>query len=233
MGSGHGSDATLSSPGRKQENEMKLGKLCLAVVLVGLSGSVGAAQTTAAHAALRRGNEKYAQALYNIGVCYYELWRTEDAIVAYRLALKAGAGRYARAAYALGVALEDADRPGEAQAAYRQAITADVNSAPAYYRLALLVANRGDYKAAADLFREAIGRGQGPFPTSHSNLGVMLALTGHLREAESEFELALQQTEGTFPEASYNLRLCRSLLAASPSGQLGSLQMVATAELGR
>ena len=51
--------------------------------------------------------ERYAQSLYNIGVCYYELWRTEEAIAMYRKAVEASGGRYPKALYALGVALAD------------------------------------------------------------------------------------------------------------------------------
>src|SRR5258708_27419714 len=51
--------------------------------------------------------ETYAQALYNLGVCYYELWRTEDAVAMYRNAIAARDGRYPRASYALGVAHQE------------------------------------------------------------------------------------------------------------------------------
>src|SRR6185503_15074341 len=60
--------------------------------------------------------EDYAQALYNIGVSYYELWRTDEAINHYRLAIAARHGAYARASYALGVALEDQGQLIEAKA---------------------------------------------------------------------------------------------------------------------
>ena len=58
----------------------------------------------------RQAGKVYSQALYNIGVCYYELWRTEEAIVMYRKAIAARAGRYPIAFYALGVAFEDLKR---------------------------------------------------------------------------------------------------------------------------
>src|SRR6185503_19509357 len=51
--------------------------------------------------------ETYAQALYNIGASYYELWRTTEAIDYYRRAIAERHGTYPRASYALGVALED------------------------------------------------------------------------------------------------------------------------------
>ena len=51
--------------------------------------------------------ETYSQALYNMGVSYYELWRTREAIDSYRHAIRARHGHYPRALYALGVALEN------------------------------------------------------------------------------------------------------------------------------
>src|SRR2546426_9747285 len=110
---------------------LRLMRILLAVLLL-MSGSLALAQTTASEARdfIKSGNAKYAkaeyesaivdyqhiepaagevyaQALYNIGVCYYELWHTEDAVAMYRKAIKARGGRYPRAFYSLGVALED------------------------------------------------------------------------------------------------------------------------------
>lgn len=66
--------------------------------------------------------ELYATAVYNTGVCYYELWQSERAISFYKLALKLREGRYPRASYALGVALEDTGRLREAKKAYQNAL---------------------------------------------------------------------------------------------------------------
>ena len=168
----------------------------------------------------------YSQALYNIGVCYYELWRTEDAIAMYRKAIAAQAGRYSMAFYALGVALEDQKRQDEAREAYRQAIvgTARREAAPAHFMLGLLLLRERDYETAANHFTEAITRETSP--ASHNNLGVALARMGRLHEAEREFELALSQADGAFADATTNLKLCRSLLRASPTGHLASLRVV-------
>ena len=54
-----------------------------------------------------RDGDSYARAIYNIGVCHYELWQTEEAIVFYKRAIELKRGNYPRASYALGVALED------------------------------------------------------------------------------------------------------------------------------
>ncbi len=177
--------------------------------------------------------EIYSQALYNIGVCYYELWRTQDAILMYRKADAARAGRYPTALYAAGVALEDLKRHGEAKEAYRQALTASTGreTAAPHFRLGLLLAGERDYESAATHFSKAITRETSP--GSHNNLGVMLAIKGRLLEAEREFEVALRQAGGAFADATHNLNLCRSLLRASAKDSLSSLKVVATTKASK
>lgn len=169
----------------------------------------------------------YSQALYNIGVCYYELWRTEEAVVMYRKALAARAGRYTKALYALGIALEELGRQDEAKEAYGEAVTAPASreTGAAHFRLGLLLAGEGAYEKAATHFREAITRGASP--AGHNNLGVVLALNGCLHDAEKEFELALK-ADGAFADATNNLKLCRSLLRASAKDLLASMRLVDT-----
>ena len=180
-----------------------------------------------------KAGEVSAQSLYNIGVCYYELWRTEEAITMYRRAVEASRGRYPKALYALGVALEDSSRWVEAREAYRQAlVVSDGNYresqlAVAHYRLGLLALREGDYKSADTFFREAIARSRRQFPASHNNLGVALALAGRLSLAEQEFKAALKGTHGAFAEAAYNLRLCRAALSKGTKTQFESLKVVA------
>lgn len=233
---------------------MRIKNLLLVVLLFGLSVGTTIAQANHAAAldAIKRGNAKhakakyesaieeysrvpqsageiYAQALYNIGVCYYELWRTEDAIVFYQRAVEARQGHYPKALYAMGVALEDSGQPSQAKEAYKQAIVesggTEATAAVAHYRLGLFLAREGDYEAAATLFREAIARADHKFPAGHNNLGVMLALAGRLNEAEREFKAALRQSDVAFDEAAHNLKLCRSLLSAPTKGQLALLKI--------
>jgi tetratricopeptide (TPR) repeat protein len=173
--------------------------------------------------------ENYAQALYNIGVCYYELWRTAEAIDFYRRALEVRHGRYPRASYALGVALEDQGRAAEAKEAYKQSIIMSHGEyALANFRLGLLVFNDGDFETAATYFKKAIARSGDHLPASHNNLGVMLARQGRLTEARRQFEIALQQTGGTFDDAAHNLKLCRSLLNAPAKDQIAALKLSGT-----
>ena len=170
--------------------------------------------------------ETFAQALYNIGVCYYELWQTDEAIDFYRQALEVQHGRYPRASYALGVALENQARLGEAKQAYKQAIvTSQGEYAAANYRLGLIFSMESDYEAAAACFREALARAGDHVPASHNNLGVMLAHQGRLIEARREFEIALKETDGVFDDAAHNLKLCRSLLATSKTAQIATLKI--------
>ena len=162
--------------------------------------------------------ETYAQALYNIGVSYYELWRTAEAIDYYRRAIVARYGHYPRASYALGVALEDQGKLAEAKEAYQQSIVESRGeNAVAHYRLGVLNAGQREYQMAAESFRKALKYPGLHLPASHNNLGVMLARLGNLKDAQHEFEIALRQSGGDFDDASHNLKLCRSLLTTATS----------------
>ena len=162
-----------------------------------------------------RDAHEYARAIYNIGVCHYELWQTEEAIVFYKRAIALKQGDYPRASYSLGVALEDQKRFAEAKLAYKQAAK---KFAPAIYRLGLLEANAGEFQKAADLFRDAATQEGEHAAASHNNLGVMLATLGFLKEAEKEFVIALKSSDGAFEDAAHNLKLCRSLMNVAAKG---------------
>jgi len=230
-------------------------KFLLATFLLISSVAVTAAQTSlgdpsaAPSAAIERGNrsfatedyeaaireygsvpssagETYAQALYNIGISYYELWRTAEAIDFYRRAIAERHGHYPRASYALGVAFEDERQLAQAKAAYQQAIVeSNGEYAAAHYRLGLLIAGQGEYEVAAEYFKKALKHPGLHVPASHNNLGVMLAQLGSLKEAQHEFEIALRQTEGAFDDAVHNLKLCRSLLTAAGPKQVAAFRV--------
>jgi tetratricopeptide (TPR) repeat protein len=159
-----------------------------------------------------RDANSYARAIYNIGVCHYELWQTEEAIISYKRAIELKHGNYPRASYALGVALEDQGRLAEAKQAYARART---NFAPAIYRLGVLEARSGELNKAADLFRDAASRKGRHVPASHNNLGVMLARLGLLKEAEKSFIVALKESDNRLDDAAHNLKLCRSLMLST------------------
>ena len=168
----------------------------------------------------------YSVALYNAGVCYYELWRTTEAIDYYRRAIKQRNGVYPQASYALGVALEDEGKLLEAKAVYNQALTdAHGDYAHAQFHLGLIAANTGDVELAATLFRKAIKRPGEHVISSHNNLGVMLARMDRLKDAEKEFAIALRLSNGAFADAAHNLELCRRLLVRSDETSLAGLRV--------
>ena len=170
--------------------------------------------------------ETYSQALYNMGVSYYELWRTAEAIDHYRRAIVARHSHYPRASYALGVALEGQGRLVEAKEAYQQSIVESRGeNAAAHYRLGVLKAGQGEYQIAADSFRNALKHPGLHVPASHNNLGVMLARLGSLKDAKHEFEKALRQSGGDFDDAAHHLKLCRSLLTATSSKQVAAFRV--------
>ena len=211
---------------------MKIKTFLFATVILASTTGVLNAQSAESKSALKRGDayvvqenykaaieeygkvstqdgDSFARAIYNIGVCHYELWQTEEAIVFYKRAIELKHGNYPRASYALGVALEDQGRVAEAKQAYQQERN---NFAPAIYKLGLLEATVGEFRKAADLFRDAASRKGHHVPASHNNLGVMLARLGFLKEAEKEFVIARKRSNGAFDDADHNLKLCRSLM---------------------
>lgn len=230
---------------------MRYRKLLLATLVVTFLASNTVAQTVQEQSLdlIRRGNYKYARAkyqlaieeyrrvapgsdeiyataLYNIGVCYYELWNTEEAIAYYRKAI-ALRPRYPIALHALGAALKDLGRVAEARDAFARSVAASGGGhAPAHYMLGMLAMNEGDHKSAATHFREAIVHARDRFPASRNNLGVALARMGLFQEAQREFEKALREADGEFDEATHNLKLCNSLLTSSAKAQPVSLRMV-------
>jgi tetratricopeptide (TPR) repeat protein len=101
--------------------------LLFATLIVAASNVLIQAQTNQAEAILKRGEafvvqakykdaieeyskvstragESHVRAVYNIGVCYYELWKTDEAISFYKRAIELKQGNYPKASYALGIA---------------------------------------------------------------------------------------------------------------------------------
>jgi tetratricopeptide (TPR) repeat protein len=215
-------------------------KLFIALLLVSTFSIVVAAQTPNSH--IKNGNaffaheqyeralseyEKvpansgpsYSQALYNIGVCYFELWQTDQAIAYFKLAIHSRPQGYPKAAYSLGVALESQQKIDEARSAYTQ-VTAGDRKGAALFRLGVLSTRENDLKAAIELYRQSVEM-DGPHRSSaHNNLGVMLAQSGSLSEAEEQFAIAVKQTNGAFAAAVHNLKLCRSLQQTTALNQL-------------
>jgi tetratricopeptide (TPR) repeat protein len=172
-----------------------------------------------------RDADSYARAIYNIGVCHYELWQADEALKFYKHAIELKHGNYPRASYALGVVLEEKGQLAEAKQAYEQAGT---NFAPAIFRLGVFEARSGEFRKAADLFRDATSRKGEHVPASHNNLGVMLARLGLLKEAEKSFIVALKESDNRLDEAAHNLKLCRSLMLSTRLGDSENFRLMKT-----
>lgn len=149
----------------------------------------------------------YSQALYNMGVCYFELWKTDQAIAYFKSALHSRTQGYSQAAYSLGVALESQEKFDEARMAYGQVTSGDRKGA-ALFRLGVLAS---DAKVATEFYRRALEVDGPHVASSHNNLGVMLAQRGLVVEAEKEFEMAVTASAGGLGEAVSNLKLCRAM----------------------
>ena len=218
---------------------MSIRSFFLATGLVVVSWSLTSGQAVTARQAIKSGNvlvaqekyeaaikefervkatdrKQYSQSVYNIGVCYYELWLTDKAIEFFLRAIELRRGNYPRASFALGVALEDEKRFPEARDAYRQVVLTSKDGYPAAtFRLGVLAAYEDQTERAARLF-QAAAKHPGPhLASSHNNLGVMLARMGKLETAEKEFVTALNISDGSFRDAQYNLKLCRSLMSTT------------------
>lgn len=168
---------------------------------------------------------RFAEAHYNIGVCYYELGSLDDAINWYRAAIKAKRGAYPGALFALGVVLEDLRKYDEARVAFRQAIeTSKGKHAGAHFRYGLSLHRERDYEGAMESYRRALVHKDGPFPACHNNLGVVMAILGRMGDAEREFDMAVKQSKGRFNDATHNLHLCRSLSVAKSRALVAQAQ---------
>jgi tetratricopeptide (TPR) repeat protein len=175
--------------------------------------------------ALVSSDNRYLEAIYNIGVCYYELGRKGEAAKWFRSAIKARGGRYPNASYALGIVLEDQGRLGEAKEAFEQAIKwSDERHSSALFKFGLLLYREGDLEGAIASYRKAILRSGGRAPAFHNNLGVALANLGLFSDAEREFSIALKVSDGSFDDARYNLERCRLLLASKSRGMIADLR---------
>ncbi|MEW6207564.1 MAG: tetratricopeptide repeat protein [Acidobacteriota bacterium] len=175
------------------------------------------------------GGPYYAQSLYNIGVCHYELGQKREAARWYREAIRAR-DNYIAAFYALGVALDDLGETEQSKETFARAAELSRHKhAPSLFRLGLALHREGDLEAAAACYRKAINQADAPAPAFHNNLGVVEAMLGDLDAAARQFEIALRQSKGKFEGAAHNLGLCREMMAASSRSLIARLQVVSSA----
>jgi tetratricopeptide (TPR) repeat protein len=169
----------------------------------------------------------YAQSLYNIGVCHYELGQKREAARWYREAIRVREN-YVAAFHALGVALDDLGETAQSKEAFARAAELSRHKhAPSLFRLGLMHHREGEFEEAADYYRKAIN--QSPAPAFHNNLGVVEAMLGDLDAARRQFEIALLRSKGKFEGAAHNLGLCRKMIAASSRSLIARLQVSSSA----
>lgn len=166
---------------------------------------------------------------YNIGVCYYQLGQTQDAVQEFQIALKQRNGDYQKAWYSLGMAYSDLKDWSNAKNAFKEAIEkSGGKDAEAMFDLAVVLAQEGDYKNAIEYFQNAITYSSISSIESRNNLGVMYAKTGDLIKAKREFELALKESDGKLKAAFANLKFCKQLIVSTSETSAAVWKLAAT-----
>jgi len=147
---------------------------------------------------------------YNLGVCEYQLDRTERAVDEFHLAIRMKGGNYSRALYALGMAESARQNWPAARVAFLESLRLDRTNAEAWYDLAFAYVQDGDFVNAEAAFRNSIIHKSIDSAWSHNNVGVILALRGEFSSAEREFEAALKSSGDRLVQARNNLEYCRA-----------------------
>ncbi len=141
------------------------------------------------------------QTLVQVGKCYSDLGRLDEAESSLRKALALGDD--AVGFYNLGVLLEQRDRIDEADASYRRAIALGPGLASARNNLGALLAARGRLDEATDLLLESI-RLDPTVPDGYTNLSAVLLQRSRAAEAARYARLALE-VEPRHADAHVNL----------------------------
>ena len=129
------------------------------------------------------------QSLIQLGKCYSDLGRVQDAERTLRRALASGDD--AVGYYNLGLVQEQGDRLQEAEVSYRRAVSLGPGLASARNNLGLLFARTGRLIEAEVQLREAI-RLEPSSPDAYANLAIVLLERGNIDQAE---QLARQAIE--------------------------------------
>jgi tetratricopeptide (TPR) repeat protein len=129
------------------------------------------------------------QTLVQIGKCYTDLNRLDEAEAALRSALAAGDD--AVGYYNLGIVLEQRGRVDDAEQSYRRAVELGPGLARARNNLAGLLAQRGRLEDAAALLTEAI-RLDPSMPDAFTNLSAVLLQQGRYADAARQARLAIE-----------------------------------------
>jgi tetratricopeptide (TPR) repeat protein len=129
------------------------------------------------------------QTLVQIGKCYTDMGRLEDADAALRRALALGDD--AVGSYNLGVVLEERGRDGEAEREYRRAVDLGPGLANARNNLGGLLARTGRRAEAKQFLDESI-RLDPTSPDAYTNMSALLLNEGAFAEAARFARLALE-----------------------------------------
>jgi len=146
---------------------------------------------------------------FNIGVCFYNLKQTTEAIEEFTEAIKLSKRSYQKAFYALGMAQSKMRDWRKAKTAFREAINLEKMDGEAWFDLGLVLLETKDFGAAEKAFQKAIKYESIASADAHNNLGVIFALKEDFSSAESEFKTALTKSNGKSIEASKNLQFCK------------------------
>ena len=143
---------------------------------------------------------------FNIGVCFYHLKRTSEAVAEFTQAIKSSKREHQRAFYALGMAQKDLKNWRKAKNAFRDALRIKKDDGEAWFDLGLIYLEEKDFTSAATAFEKSIKHQSVNSADAHNNLGVIAALGNDWSLAEKEFETALLNKS---VEASGNLQFCK------------------------
>lgn len=163
---------------------------------------------------------KLAQIHYNIGVCFYRLKQTNEAVTEFSKAVRLNQN-YEKAFYALGMALSDLKNFTEAEIAFRNTIKlAGGGNGEAWFDLAFVFVAQKKYDEAFASFQKAINFESKAIGDSHNNLGVIYAMKGNLKSAEKELKAAEKLKS---EEAVNNLQILRSAIITNDTTLISKL----------
>jgi len=156
-----------------------------------------------------RSDDFLARIHFNIGVCFYNLKQTAEAIGEFTEAIKLSKRNYQKAFYALGMAQRELKNWRASETAFREAVGLKKYDGEAWFDLGLVLLETKDYEAAEKAFQKAIKYKSVGAPNAHNNLGVIFALKNDFPAAETEFKAALTASDGKSVEARNNLEFCK------------------------
>jgi tetratricopeptide (TPR) repeat protein len=164
-------------------------------------------RATILHAETEHLDEMFrAKIHFNIGVCFYHLKRTSEAVEEFTEAIKLSKREHQRAFYALGMAQKDLKNWRKAKNAFRDSLRIKKDDGEAWFDLGLVYLEEKDYSSSAKAFESSIKYKSVNSADAHNNLGVIAALGNDWNFAEKEFKKALINKS---VEAFGNLQFCK------------------------